>query len=108
MDTPKLPPTPSPAYRERLSAGITEALFMAGHATETNTSAVDAHVAAEELVNALALVLHASPHHTTPASSRKHCDMLARTIQKRISTIQRVAAGGGLNFIKTVQHGDMH
>lgn len=97
-----------PPFREKFAAGLARALVGAAHTPGAHTAIVDAHSAAEELITALALVLHGSPDYATPSSSRKHCDQLARLIQKRIAEMQRASAAGGLNFMRTVQPDEVH
>lgn len=86
-------------YREEFSKGLFELIMRISLSEDGRTSMVQAGEIIDEMLSAIALLGHGSAEVSTPAKMRKKCDELARTIQKRMSEIQR---HGGADWLRTV------
>jgi hypothetical protein len=86
-------------YREEFSKGLFELIMRVSMTDGGRTSMVQAGEIVDEMLSALALLCHGSAEVNTPAKMRKKCDELARTLQKRMRSIQRLAAQGRLDWL---------
>lgn len=86
------------AFRDTLFAAL-----LSGE--KDGVALIYANAAVEQMLYAIALVLHNSPECDTPTKTRKTCDTLARRLQSYVSATQRMAEVGLLpNIVNRPEH----
>lgn len=88
-------------YRSAISEGIIRVLLEAGHKPGSPVAMVDASVVADELVTALAFVIHSSPECVTKTGRRVVSDRMARRLSARIGEVQVLVSAGDMPFVET-------
>lgn len=88
-------------YREEFSKGLFELLMSVSRSEDGCTAMVQSGEIIDELLSAIALLGHGSAEVSTPTKMRRKCDEIARTLQKRMTQIQRLGTQGKLDWLTT-------
>lgn len=86
------------AYQQRVTTAALEAIVRASMEPGSGVALLRSGEVVEALTLIMGSVLSTSAECSTPASTRKLCDKIARSLQRRISGFQQHATEHGMPF----------